>query len=253
MTEEKKHLFEFCLRLGDNSLILGHRLSEWCGHGPALEEDIAMTNVALDLIGQSRMYYQYAVAVEGAGRTEDDLAYLRTSEAFCNALLVEQPNGDFDDTTTRQFLFDAFNYCLLEKLQNSADQQIAAIAEKSLKEVTYHLRRSADWMCRLGDGTEESHQRMQVSLDKLWMYTQDLFATTPGDEVLLNQGIGIDMLAVQQQWELKVGEVLKTATLKMPQGQWMMEGSRKGIHTEHLGFLLAEMQHLQRAYPGAKW
>lgn len=250
---KQQALFEYCLRLGDNSLVLGHRLSEWCGHGPILEEDIAMINIALDLVGQSRTMLQYAAEVEGKGRSEDDLAYLRDVLGFRNSLLAEQPNGDFAVTMMRQFLITAFNYHLYETLKSSKDATIAAFAEKSLKEVSYHLRHSGEWIVRLGDGTEESHERVQTALDDLWMFTGDLFETTEGDELLVKEGIAADMNDIKVKWESTVNEVLEKATLKKPGSDYMMTGSRTGKHTEHLGYLLAEMQFLPRAYPGAEW
>ena len=253
-SELNTELFEYCLRLGDNSLILGHRLSEWCGHGPILEEDIAMINIALDLVGQSRLMLSYAGKLEGKGRTDDDLAYHRDVMDFKNAMLLEQPNGDFGVTMTRQFLFDVFHYHLYEELKTSKDEHLAAIAEKSLKEITYHLRHSTEWMKRLGDGTEESHQRMQSAVDNLWMYTGDLFDTNEADEILIKEGIAPDLDTIKPKWDKMVKEVLTKATLKIPDNNtFMMMGSRTGKHTEHLGFILAEMQFLPRAYPAAKW
>src|SRR3972149_3111453 len=234
-------LFQYCLRLGDNSLILGHRLSEWCGHGPILEEDIAMNNIALDLIGQSRLIFSYAGAVEGKGRTEDDIAYHRDVMEFRNAMLLEQPNGDFGVTMTRQFLFDVFNYHLYEELKNSKDKQLAAIAEKSLKETTYHLRHSTGWINRLGDGTEESHQRVQTAVDDLWMYTNDLFDKNDADEILKKEGITPDLNIIRSRWDKMVKNILTNATLKITcNNVFMMTGSRNGKHTEHLGYILAE-------------
>ncbi len=249
----KEALFKYTLRLGDNSLILGHRLSEWCGHGPILEQDIALINVALDLIGQSRSYLAYAGEIEGKGRDEDAMAYLRVERDFYNVLLAEQPNGDFGRTIARQFFFDAFHFLLLEKLTFSTDEQIAAIAVKSLKEVTYHLRYSSEWIIRLGDGTEESHRRIQESIDELWMYTGEMFEMDEVDETLIGVGIATDLSALKPLWEEKVSEVLKEATLNQPESGWMQSGGRKGIHSEHLGFLLSELQYLQRTVPNAKW
>jgi ring-1,2-phenylacetyl-CoA epoxidase subunit PaaC len=250
---KQQALFEYCLRLGDNSLVLGHRLSEWCGHGPILEEDIAMINIALDLVGQSRTMLQYAAEVEGKGRSEDDLAYLRDVMDFRNCLMAEQPNGDFAVTMMRQLLITALNYHLYEALTSSKDATVAAFAEKSLKEVNYHLRHCGEWIVRLGDGTEESHERAQTALDDLWMFTSDLFETTEGDELLIKEGIAADMKTIRQNWEATIKEILERATLKMPESTYMMTGSRTGKHTEHLGYLLAELQFLPRAYPGAQW
>lgn len=248
-----KLLFDYLLGLGDNCLILGQRLSAWCGHGPALEEDIAVTNVALDLIGQARLWFGYAGEAEGRGRDEDKLAFLRDAHEFRNVLLVEQPNGDYAGTLARQFYFDAWHYFLLRELAGSADPRIAEIARKSLKEVSYHLQRSGDWVVRLGDGTRESHDRMQAAVDALWMFTGELFEPDPIDQALLSQGIACDRAALRQPWLGHVGEVLEEATLRLPAGGWMQRGGWQGRHTEHLGYLLAEMQFLQRAYPGAQW
>jgi len=248
-----KHLFNYLLRLGDDSLILGHRMSEWCGHGPILEEDIAMTNISLDLIGQATSILEYAAKVEDAGRDEDALAFLRFDKDYKNLLLVEQPNGDFGMTFMRQFLFDAYRRLLFEALQKSSDQQLAAIAEKSLKETKYHFKHSAEWVIRLGDGTEESHARIQESLDALWRYTAELFYQDETEQELIAAGILPDLSALKSEWESTVCEVLETATLKIPENGWEQMGGRNGFHSEHLGYLLAEMQYLQRAYPGAKW
>jgi len=246
-------LFDYLLWLGDNSLVLGHRLSEWCGHGPVLEEDIALTNIALDLIGQSRLFLTYAGEVEGKGRSEDDLAYLRDVMAFKNTLLAEQLNGDFAVTMMRQFLFTVFNYHLQNALLTSTDERIRSIAEKAIKETTYHLRHCTDWVIRLGDGTEESHKRMLEAIDELWMFTDDLFDAVESDKLLIAAKIVPDMKGIQDKWNSTLKEVLGEATIKIPERSYMMKGGRKGIHTEHLGFLLAELQFMQRAYPGAKW
>ncbi len=247
------HLLNYTLQIADNALILGHRLSEWCGHGPILEQDIALTNLSLDLVGQARSLYQYAAKVEGHGRTEDDMAYLRDEMDFKNVLLVEQKNGDFGRTIVRQFLFDAYHLPFYEALQRSHDETLAAIAEKSLKEVTYHLRYSSEWMIRLGDGTEESHRRVQTALDELWRYTAELFQPSATDEAMLAEGIGVDLGAVKSRWESTVAEILRVATLQQPDSNWMQNGGKAGRHTEHLGYILAEMQYLQRVHPGAEW
>ena len=251
--ELKHSLYTYCLRLGDSSLILGHRLSEWCGHGPILEEDIAMTNISLDLIGQARIILSYAAQLEGKGRSEDDLAYLRDTREYSNALITEQPNGDFAFTMMRQFLFNAFQFYLYEELQKSKDSTLAAFAEKSLKEVTYHLRHSSEWILRLGDGTDESHTRALNALEELWRYTDDLFDADELDHMLQKKGIAPDLAKIKASWEKKVTEVLTRAKLAIPSDTWMMKGSRGGNHSEHLGYILAEMQFLPRAYPGAKW
>ncbi len=250
---EKEALFTYCLRRGDDNLILSHRLGEWCGHGPQLEEDIALANRALDHIGQARNYLQYAGTVEGKNRSEDDLAYLRTDRQFINVKLVEQSNGDYAHTIARSFLFDAMHFPLQQALMNSKDAQLAAIAAKAVKEITYQLKTSADWMIRFGDGTEESHQRAQTALDDLWTYTGELFATDDTDALLLKAGIAPDMAPIKAAFDEKVNAVLAEATLKRPIDGFMMSGGRQGKHSEHMGFLLAEMQSLHRAHPGATW
>ena len=252
MTTEQAHV-EYVLRMGDNALILGQRLSEWCGHGPVLEQDIAITNIALDLIGQARSIFDYAGRLEGKGRSEDDIAFLRDAWDFRNVLLVEQPNRDWGYTIVRQFLFDGFNFLFHEAMTGSRDKQLVAIAEKSLKEITYHLRYSSEWMIRLGDGTQESHQRMQTALDDLWPFTGELFEMNEVDRLTLEAGIGIDLQALRPAYDERLEAVLEQATLRKPGSDWMQSGGKEGRHTEHLGFILAEMQFLQRAYPGAEW
>ena len=241
------------LRLGDSPLVLAQRLSEWCGKGPVLEEDLATTNTALDLIGQARLWLNYAGELEGRGRDEDALAYRRDAHEFRNALLVEQPNGHYGDTIARQFYFDAFHLPLLRALCNSADERIADIAAKSAKEVAYHLERSVDWVIRLGDGTEESHARMQRSVDDLWMYTGELFTADAIDQEMAAAGIAPDPATLREPWLATVRRVFEEATLTLPGDAFMQKGGRQGVHTEKLGFLLAEMQYLQRAYPDARW
>ena len=253
MSMKNSALFEYCLRLGDSSLILGHRLSEWCGHGPILEEDIALANMSLDLLGQTRMILTYAGTVEGKGRDEDAFAYARDERDYLNLLITEQPNGDFGQTILRQFLFSAYTFFLYTELKNSKDKTISSFAEKFLKEVKYHLRHSSDWVIRLGDGTEDSHQRMVNAIDELWMYTGDMFEMDGTDEELIKAGIAVDLKKIFLQWENKVKEVFKEATLEVPQNVFMQHGSRKGIHTENLGYILAEMQTLPRMHPDAKW
>ncbi len=245
--------FEYLLRLGDNALVLAQRLSQWCGKGPVFEEDMALTNTALDLLGQARMWLTYASEVEGKGRDEDALAFLRDAHEFRNLLLVEQPNGDYAATIIRQFHFDAWHSLLLQQLTKSADGRIAEIADKALTEVTYHLRRSGDLVVRLGDGTEESHRRMQTAVDDLWIFIGEMFAPDAEDERLAAQGIAPDPAALREPWLKHVAEVFRAARLTLPSGAWMQQGGKQGRHTEHLGYLLAEMQFLQRAYPGAKW
>jgi ring-1,2-phenylacetyl-CoA epoxidase subunit PaaC len=246
-------LFEYLLRLGDNALILGHRLSEWCGHSPALEEDLALSNVALDLIGQTQLWLNLAGEVEGKGRDADKLAYLRDGRDFRNVLLVEQPNGDFAVTMARQFYFDAWHYLLLRELTGSKDSRIAEIAAKGLKEVTYHLERSRDWVLRLGDGTEESHRRMQTAIDDLWMYTGELFESDEIDQAMAREGLGPDLATLHEPWIGLVRATAEEATLSLPQPGWAQKGGKRGIHSEHLGYILADLQFLQRAYPNATW
>ena len=244
----------YLLRLGDNALILSQQLSQLCGKGPALEEDMALTNVALDLLGQTRLWYEYAAELEGAGRDEDKLAYHRDAHDFKNCLLLEQPNGNYADTMMRQFYFDTWHYFLIEGLTRSADPRIAAIAEKSLKEVTYHLRRSGDLIVRLGDSTELAHARTQAAADELWMYSGEVFAYDAIDDAMVADGIAPPAGELRAHWLAHVAEIFAEATLTMPPADaWMQNGGKQGRHTEHLGFILAEMQFLQRAYPGAQW
>lgn len=244
---------EYVLRLGDNALVLSQRLAEWCGKGPVLEEDLATTNTALDLLGQARLWLSYAGELEGKGRDEDRLAFHRDAHEFRNVLLVEQPNGHYGDTIARQYYFDAFHLPLLRLLATSSDERIADIAAKSAKEAAYHLERSADWVIRLGDGTEESHVRMQQSVDDLWMYTGELFEADGVDRAMTDARIGPDLTALRETWLAHVREVFAEATLTLPAETWMQRGGKQGVHTEKLGFLLAEMQHLPRAYPDARW
>jgi len=246
-------LLTYILRLADNALILGHRLSEWIGHAPLLEEELALGNVALDLIGQARPLYAYAGTVEGQGRDEDSLAYLRDAHDFRNILLVEQPNGDFAVTIIRQFFYAAFMHPFWRALARSRDATLAAIAAKAEKEAAYHLRHASEWLIRLGDGTEESHRRAQAALDELWPYAGELFERDAVEQDLVAEGIAVDPESLRAEWERSVDGVLAEATLAKPAAGWMQSGGRNGRHSEHLGHLLAEMQFLQRAYPGATW
>ena len=246
-------LFRYLLRLGDDSLILGQRLAEWCGHGPILEEDIAMTNISLDLIGQAMSILDYAGVVEEKGRDCDKLGLLRFEKEYVNVLLVEQPNGDFGDTLMRQFLFDAFRKPLYERLVNSSDKQLAAIADKSLKETRYHLKHSSEWIIRLGDGTEESHTRVQNSLDILWRYSFELFYSDEVETELTASGILPDLSGIRSEWEATVNSVFQQATITIPSHNWKFEGGRLGRHSEHFGHLLSELQYMQRAYPNSQW
>lgn len=250
--------FEWLQRVGDNALILGHRVSEWCGHSPVLEEDIALANTALDLIGQCQLWLGLAAEVEGKGRNADALAYLRDAAQFRNVLLVERPNGDFGNTLMRQFLFDAWHHALLGALKSSSDPRVAEIAAKADKEVAYHLERSADLVIALGDGTEESHARMQKALNGLWAYTGELFLGDAVDEAIAQAGIAPLPQSLHAAWEATVNSVLTEATLTIPGKVWQhgvsgAGGGKRGVHSEHLGYILAEMQFLQRAYPGGTW
>ncbi len=251
---EKQALIEYLLRLGDSNTILSQRLCEWIGNAPALEEELAIGNVALDLLGQARSWLEYAAEVEGAGRDADALAFLRHEREYRNLLIVEQANGNFADTMARQYLFDAWHYFMLQALSESADERIAAIAAKGLKEVTYHLRRSSAWVKRLGDGTDESHAKMQEAIDEIWTYSGEMVVADEADQLLLEAGIGADLAQVKQQWQAHVAATLAEATLTAPaEDSYMQTGGKQGCHTEQLGFLLAEMQYLPRAYPGASW
>lgn len=246
-------LLTYTLRLADNALILGHRLGEWCSKAPILEEDLAITNMALDMIGRAESILRYAAELEGKGRTEDDLAYKRAERKFYNHLLIEQPNGDFAYTIARQLLNSTFEFYYYTALMNSSDKTLSAIASKSIKEIKYHLKHASDWTRRLGDGTEESHQRMQKAIDDLWMYTGELFEMDEVDELLKDSGIAPDTADLKGKWKTYIIDVLTESKLKIPNDEYMQSGSRKGIHTEHLGYILADMQYLQRAYPTAKW
>ncbi|MFK7997082.1 MAG: 1,2-phenylacetyl-CoA epoxidase subunit PaaC [Granulosicoccus sp.] len=246
-------LFEFLLQMGDNCLILAHRNSEWCGHGPALEEDIAISNISLDLIGQTQLWLGLAGEVEGSGRSADDLAYFRDAFDFRNLLLLERPNENYALTLMRQFLFDAWHLPMLKALMQSTDKRIAEIAEKSIKEVAYHLERSTDLIVRLGDGSKTSHHYMQASLDELWSYTGEMFDMDDLDPALQTGGVVPEVSVVAAAWHEHVSTALGQATLKIPDSNYVRRGGKSGIHSEHLGFILAELQFLQRAYPDAVW
>jgi ring-1,2-phenylacetyl-CoA epoxidase subunit PaaC len=246
-------LFPFVLQLADTSLILAHRLSEWCGHGPVLEQDLALANIALDLLGEARSYYQYAAELEGQGRTEDDLAYLRSAVEYRNPLLVEQPNGDFAHTIVRQFLFDNYHYQLLKELKTGPDTQLAAIAEKSLKEAAYHLKWSSEWMIRLGDGTPESRQRLDKAIATLWRFGGELTTPTTTETNLQELGLLPDYAALLPAMQAHITHVLGEATVPVPTGVFAQQGGKSGRHSEHLGYLLTELQYMQRTYPGLTW
>jgi ring-1,2-phenylacetyl-CoA epoxidase subunit PaaC len=244
---------EYLLRLGDDRLVLGHRLSEWCGHAPILEEDIALANIALDFVGQANLLLTRAAAAEGAGRDADALAYLRDGIDFRNVLMAELPNGDFAFTIARQFFFGVFAVLQSAALKASNDRELAGIAEKMHKESRYHLRHAGDWMLMLGDGTEESHARLQSAVNELWRYTGELFLTDDVEQGAATASFGVDCSTLESPWREQVSEVLGRAGIGIPDVSWMQRGGRSGRHTEHLGHMLAEMQVLQRQHPGASW
>jgi ring-1,2-phenylacetyl-CoA epoxidase subunit PaaC len=246
-------LFPYLLELGDDRLILGHRLSEWCGHGPILEEDIALTNIALDLIGQATLFLRLAGAAEGKGRSEDDLAFLRDGVEFRNALLAELPRGDFAFTIVRQLLFSVFSLLQMEALSSVGDADLAGVAAKAAKETRYHVRHATQWVVTLGDGTDESHTRAQAALDDLWRYTGELFIPSAADIDAVRSGAGVDPASLADAWHAQIGEILRVAGLTTPAAGYMQRGGREGRHTEHLGHLLSEMQILARSHRGAQW
>lgn len=250
---DRDALVQYLIRLGDDALILSHRLAEWCAKAPELEEDLALTNIALDLIGQTRSLYTHAGELEGKGRSEDDIAFLREERDYRNLLLVEQPNEDFAHAMARQFLFDAMSLPLFEALVESKDEVLAGIAQKAVKEVRYHLRHAAEWVIRLGDGTAESHDRMQAAIDELWPYTGELFVMDEIDRRMLELGIGVDLTSLRAPWSRTVEDVLEEATLERPADGWMQSGGRSGRHSEYMGYILAELQYMQRAYPNMTW
>lgn len=246
-------LFNYTLRLGDNGLILAQRLAEWTSKGPFLEEDLALTNIALDIMGQANSLLEYAAKIEGKGRTADGLAFFRNEREFFNTLLVEQPNGDYAQTMVRQCLIDNFEILFYTELTKSKDETLAAIAAKSVKEITYHVRHSSSWLDRFGNGTEESHARAQAALNEFWRFSNEFFEMNEVDEILLKEGIAVDLNALKPVWKKNMDAIFAKANLKLPEATYMQTGSRKGIHTEHLGYILAEMQHLPRMHPTAKW
>ena len=245
--------FQYVLSIGDDALITAQRLSEWAYRAPFLEEDIALSNISLDMFGRANLFLDYAASLKGNDTTADDLAFKRNEREFTNKLLCEQPNGNFANTMVRQFFLDAFNKLFLLKLINSNDDQLSAISQKAIKETNYHLRHSSKWIIRLGDGTPESHAKVQLAIDNLWMFTNELFEMNQVDNNMLTQNIGVNCLSIKAKWDQIIDEVLSEATLKRPENTHMTSGGREGIHTEHLGHLLSDMQYLQRAYPDAKW
>jgi ring-1,2-phenylacetyl-CoA epoxidase subunit PaaC len=246
-------MFEYLVRLADDRLVLGHRVSEWCGHGPILEEDIALSNIALDLIGEATLCYKLAASIEGRGRTEDSLAYFRDAVDFRNALLVELPNGDFGFTMVRQLFFSVYSSLQMDALQRSSNAELAGVAAKALKESRYHVRHCAQWVVTLGDGTDESHARAQRAVDDLWRYTGELFESDDVDRDAAASGQGVDPATLADAWRAQVNDVLRRATLTTPAVSYMQRGGRQGRHTEHLGHLLSEMQIVARSHPGASW
>jgi ring-1,2-phenylacetyl-CoA epoxidase subunit PaaC len=247
------NLVQYIFSIADNSLILGQRLGELCGHGPSLETDIAMTNISLDLFGQVRSYYQYAAKLIGNDETEDTIAFLRKERDYKNVLLVEQPNRDFAYSIARQFLFDLYHLLLLEELQNSSDATLSAIAKKSIKEVSYHTRFSSDWIRRLGDGTDESHNRIQTALNDLWVFTDELFHQTDAEKAMVSEGIGVDVTQLKEAFYKRVNTILEESTLQTPTIEYFQKGGKQGIHSEHMGYILTELQYMQRTYPNMTW
>ncbi len=249
----KASLYKYVLALGDDALILGQRLSQWAYKGPFLEEDIALSNISLDMFGRANLLLEYAATLKGNSATSDELAFKRNEREFSNHIICEQPNGNFADTMVRQFFLDVFYKLFLQTLMKSKDEQLSAIAQKSIKETTYHLRHSSKWIIRLGDGTAESHEKVQSAIDNLWMFTNELFEINEIDNEMLEQKIGVDCSKLKIEWDKIINEVLSEATLNRPEDANMPTGGRQGIHTEHLGHLLSDMQYLQRAHPDATW
>jgi len=250
---DNKHLYKYILGIADNNLILGQRLGELCGHGPNLETDIALTNIALDLFGQTRSYYQFAASLSEDHKTEDDVAFLRQEREYRNVLLVEQPNTHFGYVIGRQYLFDVFNFLFMERLQKSKNETLSAIATKAIKEVSYHKRFSGDWVKRLGDGTKESHAKMQEAIDDLWAFTNELFEMGSVDHLALEHGTGVNLNEIKELYYNEVSELLNEATLTIPDNPFFQKGGKEGIHSEHMGYLLADLQYMQRTYPNMNW
>lgn len=254
LSDADKNKLDYLLHLADNTLILAHRNSEWCGHGPILEQDIAITNITLDLIGQARNFYQYAASIAGNHTTEDSLAHLRKEHQYLNCLICEQPNGDWATAILRQFFFSVYQFLLYERMQQSSDEQMAAIATKAIKEVVYHLRWSSEWVIRLGDGTAESHQRMLQAIEELWMFTGEMFSTAVYEGKAYLNGYGVDASSLKNDWLSKIEEIFHEATLPVPPADAPMQrGGKQGRHSEHLGYILSELQYMQRTFPGCEW
>lgn len=253
MIDRRQKLFDFVVAQADDAMVLGQRLSEWCSNAPYLEEDLALTNVALDYVGRAKMFYDYASTLSNENKSADDIAFMRDGRDYRNLLIMELPIGDFAFSMARQLLVDVFNVEYMTRMQSSSDSQIAAIAGKAIKESRYHLRRSHEWVVRLGDGTLESHERTQKAIDELWGYVDELFATTDSEAALVKEGVAVDRSLLRDNWNKQIDAVLKEATLSRPGVNWSVKGGRQGIHTEHLGHMLAEMQFMQRAYPGLEW
>lgn len=249
----QNNLVQYLYGIADNALILGQRLGELCGHGPNLEVDIAMTNIALDLLGQTRSYYQYAAKLSGNDATEDTIAFLRNEREYKNVLLVEQPNTDFAYSIGRQFLYDVYHLLLLQELQFSTDETLAAIAKKSIKEVSYHQRFSSDWIKRLGDGTEESQNKIQTAINDLWTFTEELFHQTDADKAMVEARAGVDVTKLKDRFYARISEILTEATLQVPDMKYFQKGGKYGIHSEHMGYLLADLQYMQRTFPNMNW
>ncbi|GEP49388.1 phenylacetate-CoA oxygenase subunit PaaI [Flavobacterium noncentrifugens] len=249
----QNNLVQYIYGIADNALILGQRLGELCGHGPNLETDIAMTNIALDLLGQTRSYYQYAAKLTGNEATEDTIAFLRSEREYKNVLIVEQPNTDFAYSIGRQFLFDVYHLLMLEQLQNSSDETLQAIAKKSIKEVSYHKRFSLDWIKRLGDGTEESHTKMQNAINDLWTFTDELFYQTDADKAMVSEQIGVDVTQLKDTYYSIISDILTESTLQVPDLKYFQKGGKQGIHSEHMGYILADLQYMQRTFPNMNW
>ena len=250
---ENQNLYNYIISIADNTLILAQRLGELCGHGPTLETDIALTNISLDLLGQTRSYYQYAAKISSEEKTEDDIAFIRIEREYKNVLLVEQPNEHFGYVMARQFLFDVYHLMLMEKLQHSNDINLAAVAKKGIKEVSYHQRFSSDWIKRLGDGTDESNSKIQEAIDELWRFTDELFDMTEADNAMVEDGVGVDVSAMKEDYYNQVSEVLKEANLKVPECKNFMRGGKNGVHSEFMGYILSDLQYMQRTYPNMKW